>query len=70
MACFHNEDKSVNAVDVNIANYCQDLKYSAWKNAERSMLKLSVKIKAALEQAMKTQRGSRGIAVHFDFGPR
>jgi len=60
----------VNAVDVNIAYYCQDLKYSAWKNAELSMLKLSVKVNVALEQSMKTQRGSRGAAVHFNIGPR
>jgi hypothetical protein len=69
-ACFHIEDKSVNAVNVNIAYYCKDLKHSAWKNAELSMLKLTVKVKVAPEQAMKTQRGRKGIAVHFNFGPR
>jgi len=68
--CFHNEDKSVNAVDGNIAYYCLYIKHSAWENAEFPMLKLSVKVKFALEQAMKTQRGSRGIAVHCNFGPR
>jgi hypothetical protein len=50
----------VNPVDVNIAYYCQDFKYGAWKNAELSMLKLSVKVKVALEQAVKTQRGWGG----------
>jgi hypothetical protein len=59
----------VNVVDVNIAYYCQDFKYGAWKNAEVSMLKLSVKVKVALEQVMKTQRGSRGLAVHFNLYP-
>jgi len=68
--CFYNEGKSVKAVDGSIAYYCQDLKHSAWKNAEFTMLKLSVKGKVVLEQAMKTQRGSRGIAVHCNFGPR
>jgi hypothetical protein len=60
----------VNAVDVNIAYYYQDIKYIAWKNGELSMLKLSLKVKVALEQAMKTQRGSRSIAVHFNFCPK
>ena len=34
------------------------------------MLKLSVKVKVARKQAVKTQMGSRSIAVHFNFGPR
>ena len=67
---FHKEDKSVNAVDGNIAYYFQGLKYSAWKDAEFPMLKLSVKVKVALQQAIKTQKGNRGIAVHCNFGPR
>jgi hypothetical protein len=49
----------VNAAEGNIAYYCQDLKYSAWKNAELSMFKLLVKMKVALGQAMKTQRGNK-----------
>jgi hypothetical protein len=70
IVCFYNEDKSVNAAEGNIGCFCQDLKYSAWKNAELWMLKLSVKVKVVLGQAMKTQSGSRGRAVPLNFGPR
>ena len=33
-------------------------------------VKLTVKVKVTLEQASKAQRGSRGIAVLFNFGAR
>jgi hypothetical protein len=36
-----------------------------WKNTFFSVVKVKVKVKFSLEQAMKAQRGSRGIALLF-----
>jgi hypothetical protein len=39
--------------------------FNSYAQLQRQILNIKVKVKFALEQAMKGQRGSRGIAVLF-----